>query len=171
MQTSQIRTSIASDFFFFRQLFFPQKWSSSTTDFNFCSTKIHVNAEESHPWSFSVHCNQCREMSSPLTATETLSISAHFHYKIIAETSSVNDNHCRHYQFTTTIAETLLVHYNHCWNIVCPQQSLQKHHLVSYNHCRHASPLNWFTNEPMLSRWIYPLIRWPRSINYFQLYF
>ena len=51
MRTSQIRTWIALDFLFFFVvwMFFPWKWLSSTTDFNFCSTEICINAEESHP--------------------------------------------------------------------------------------------------------------------------
>ena len=36
--------------FFSCWLFFLRKWSSSTMDFNFCSTEIHVNVEESCPW-------------------------------------------------------------------------------------------------------------------------
>ena len=46
-----MQTRIASDFLYvFSSISFPRKWSSSTMDFNFCSTEIHVNAEESHPW-------------------------------------------------------------------------------------------------------------------------
>ena len=39
----------ALDYLFFSSFFPPRKWSSSTTDFNFCSMEIRVNAEESHP--------------------------------------------------------------------------------------------------------------------------